>query len=191
MPTTIDETQARKALRHLQIRARWQWQRDGQRWDLAEYEDAGMAAITGCLARFDPRYGTQFQHYAAYRINGAVRDAPATYRAWRHGVKVGPWKQAPPNAKVLRPRQGAQPDPVLRSWLLRQVPALARCDGVLLRQVLAGTELQEIAEAEGVAYITVYKRYRHLLRTLKRQLAGRTHDEHPGGIPTGCHQGDA
>jgi hypothetical protein len=170
MAAVIEETQARKALRHGQIRARQQWQRDGARCDLAEYDDAGMAAIASCLARFDPSRGAQFQTYAEYRINGAVRDAPEEYQAWRHGVNVGPWKQAPPRAEMLRPLRGAQRDPVLRAWLLRQVPTLSRCDAALLQRLLAGEELRDIAEADGIAYITIYMRYRHLLTTLKTRL---------------------
>ena len=185
----LTDTEARHALRTVQFHARWQWHRDGQRCDLAEYEDAGMAAITGCLARFDPQRGVQFSTYAARRITGAIRDARHSYQAWRTGT--GTWKRLPPHADALRPHQDDPTDPALRVWFLKPVPTLSRCDGVLVQQLLAGEALQEIAAAEGVAYITVYKRYRHLLRTLQRPLAGRTHDEHSGGIPTGCHQGDA
>jgi hypothetical protein len=141
---------------------------------VAEYLDAGLAAIAGCLARFDPRRNVQFHTYAAYRINGAVRDADAHYQAWRHGVNGGPWKQAPPNADILRPLSGPQPDPVLRTRLLREVPTLSRCEGDLLQRLLAGEELTDIAEAAGVRYITIYMRYRHLLRTLKHRLTNTT-----------------
>ncbi len=40
----------------------------------------------------------------------------------------------------------------------------------LLQRLLAGEELREMADAEGVAYITMYMRYRHLLTVLKRRL---------------------
>lgn len=103
-----------------------------------------------------------------------MHDAAEAYQAWRHGINVGPWKQAPPNADVLRPRQGAQSDPVLRARLLREVPTLSRCDRALLLRLLAGEELPDIAEAEEVKYITVHMRYRHLLRTLKHRLTGKS-----------------
>ncbi len=171
MAIIVPDADARTALRHAHIRSRQQWQRDGYRCDLTEYEDAGLAAIAGCLARFDPSRGGQFSTYAEYRINGAVKDTTPHYQAWRHGVNVGPWKQAPPNADVLRPLTGAQADPVLRCWLLRQVSTLSRCDAALLVQLLAGEELAEIAKPDGVKYITVYMRYQHLLKTLKTRLS--------------------
>jgi hypothetical protein len=173
VPVRIEDHQLRKALRHLQIWSHQQWQRDGYRCDLSEYEEAGLTAIAGCLARFDPTRGIQFHTYATYRIHGAVRDAAEHYQAWRHGVNTCRWKQAPPNADILRPLSGPQPEPVLRTRLLREVSTLSRCDRVLLLRLLAGEELVDIAEAEGVAYITVYKRYRHLLTTLKWQLTAK------------------
>jgi hypothetical protein len=69
--------------------------------------------------------------------------------------------------------ESRQPDPVLRTWLLREVSTLSRCEGRLLLQLLAGEELVDIAEAEGIASITVYQRYRRLLKTLKRRLAAK------------------
>jgi len=188
----IDDTEARKALRHAQILARQQWRKDGERCDLSEYTDAGRAAIAGCLARFDPQRGVQFQTYAARRIAGAVRDAAQTYRAWRHGHK-GPGASAPPRAEVLRPLVGPQQDPVLRARLRRALPTLSRYDRDLLHRVLAGDELDEIAKAEGIAYITVYKRYRHLLKILKARLGQAPqwpphHVEHSKG-DSGCGEG--
>ena len=79
MGCLLDDTEARKALRQVQIRAVQQWQRESYRCDLSEYEDAGIAALTGCLARFDPSRGITFTTYAAYRINGAVHNAAEAY----------------------------------------------------------------------------------------------------------------
>ena len=139
MGCLLDDTEARKALRQVQIRAVQQWQRESYRCDLSEYEDAGIAALTGCLARFDPSRGITFTTYAAYRINGVVHDAAEAYQSWRHGVNIGAWKQAPPNADVLRPLTGAQPDPVLRARLLRELPTLSRCDAQLLMRLLGAS----------------------------------------------------
>jgi hypothetical protein len=69
--------------------------------------------------------------------------------------------------------ESRQPDPVLRTRLLREVSTLSRCEGALLLRLLAGKELADIAGAEGIAYITVYKRYRHLLKALKRRLTAK------------------
>jgi hypothetical protein len=153
---TIEDTQAVKALRHAQIRAHRQWQRDGQRCDLSEYLDAAMAAIAGCLARYDPTRGIQFKSYAEYRINGGLRDAAKTYTTWRRGGSRGTRTKAAPNAEVLRPLQGRQGDPIAVRWLMRQISTLSRCDGQLLQQLLVGDELTDIAEREAVAYLTVY-----------------------------------
>jgi hypothetical protein len=169
----LPDTHARKALRTVQILARQQWAHDGYRCDLAEYEDAGMAALAACLARFDPQRGVPFPTYVARRIAGAVRDAAQTYRAWHHGHK-GPGASAPPRAEVLRPLAGPQPDPVLRTRLLRTLPTLSRGAAALLRRLLAGEELGEVAAAEGVAYITVYMRYRALRQVLKARLGHTT-----------------
>jgi hypothetical protein len=166
----IDETQVTMALRQVKVRAVQQWMKDGKRCDLTEYEEAGLAALAGCLARFDPSRNVQFHTYAAHRTHGAVQDADSRYQAWRHGVNMGRWKQAPPNADVLRPMAGPQPDPVLRTRLLREVPTLSRCEGDLLVRLLAGEELVDIAEAEGLMYITAYMRYRHLLKILRQRL---------------------
>jgi hypothetical protein len=40
----------------------------------------------------------------------------------------------------------------------------------MLLRLLAGEEPVDIAETEGREYITMYKRYRYLLMTLKRRL---------------------
>ena len=68
------------------------------------------------------------------------------------------------------PWVGPQPDPVLRARLLRELPMLSRGDRLLLQRLLAGEELEGMAEADGIPYITVYMRYRHLLKTLKTRL---------------------
>jgi hypothetical protein len=70
--------------------------------------------------------------------------------------------------------ESRQPDPVLRTRLLREVSTLSRCEGALLLRLLAGKELTDIATDEGIRYITVYKRYRRLLKTLKRRLTAKT-----------------
>ena len=80
MTTRIDETQAAKALREVQRRSAHRWQQDGYHCNLSEYEDAGLTAIAGCLARYDPTRGVQFHTYAAARISGNIRDAAQTYR---------------------------------------------------------------------------------------------------------------
>jgi hypothetical protein len=56
------------------------------------------------------------------------------------------------------------------AWLLRQVPTLSRCDGALLRRLLAGEEFPDIAEAEGIQHRTIDMRSRHVLKTLKTRL---------------------
>ena len=168
MPTiSIDDTQAAKALRSVQVLARQQWAYDRQAYALEEYEDAGMAAIASCLARYDPQRGIQFDTYANYRIRGAMHDTAITYERWHQGRS---WRKTKPRVELLRPPGGPQPDPVLRVRLLREVSMLSPCDGALLVRLLAGEELDGIAETDGMLYITVYKRYRHLLRTLRQRL---------------------
>ena len=168
MPTiSIDDTQAAKALRSVQVLARQQWAYDRQAYALEEYEDAGMAAIAGCVARYDPQHGVQFDTYTSQRIRGAMHDTAITYERWHQGRS---WRKTKPRVELLRPPGGPQPDPVLRVRLLREVSTLSPCDGALLVRLLAGEELSEIAETEGRAYITIYMRYRHLLRTLRQRL---------------------
>ena len=170
MATMIDETQATRALRELQIQARQQWVKDGQRCDLSEYIDAGMAAIAGCLARFDPHRGVPFDIYAAYRIRGEVRRAATHYRTWQHG-RPSRWQAAPPRAEVVRPlRTSAEGDAVLRCRLRRLATTLPRKQAALLRDLLAGGDLGEIARTEGMVYDTLQKTYRCLLTTLKQRL---------------------
>jgi hypothetical protein len=165
--TRIDDTQAANALRSVQVLARQQWATDRQVTALEEYEDAGMAAIAGCLAHYDPQRGIQFDTYAEHRIRGAMHDTACTYERWHQGRY---WRKAKPRVELLRPSGGPQPDPVLRARLVREVPTLSPCDGALLVRLLAGEELDGIAETDGMLYITVYKRYRHLLRTLRQRL---------------------
>jgi hypothetical protein len=162
----IDEIQARKALRTVQVEAHRQWLLDRKCADLAEYEDAAIAALTSCVARFDPERGVQLHTFAEPRIHGAVQDALAAYETWRHGRY---WRDEKPWAQALRPPP--EPEPAWHASLLRVMPALDGRDRTLLLQILAGEELVEVAGAEGMAYITVYKRYRHLVRTLRNQLA--------------------
>jgi hypothetical protein len=165
----INDITARKALHNAQIQARRQWLKDGARCDLAEYEDAGMAALTGCLARYDPHRGPPFTAYAQARLIGAIQDASQGYRIWQQCPRPGRSRPALP-AHILRPHMHPEPDPLLRQWFLQQIPMLSACDGQMLRGILAGETLSEIAEAAGLPYNAIYQRYRHLLSTLRKSL---------------------
>ena len=48
----VDDTEARKALDIAYALAERQWHRDGYRCDVAEYQDAALTALTGCLERY-------------------------------------------------------------------------------------------------------------------------------------------
>jgi hypothetical protein len=119
--STIPDTDAAKIVRSVWVHARQQWHLNSQWCDLAEYEDAAMAALAGCLARYDPTRGVTFHVYARYHVKGAVQDA-----------------------QQLHPAQDAAHDPLLRTWFLRQVATRPPKHATLLQQLLQGTDLPEI-----------------------------------------------
>jgi hypothetical protein len=165
--STIPALDLAKALRHCLAQSRQQWRHDGQACDLAEYEDAGMAALTGCLQRYDPSSGAAFSTYAYARMRGAIHDAPETYAAWHTGKY---WRGRKPHADLLRPTSHDTGDVLLQRWFVRQMPTIPRLQRALLGQLLQGESLLDIAEADGVGYNTIYARYRGLLATLKARL---------------------
>jgi hypothetical protein len=98
----IDEKEARKALKMAYALAYRQWKYNGGSIALHEYQDAALTALTGCIARYDPK-GKSFSSYAYQRMVGAVRDAPGAYRTWHFLRAKGPREL--PHAWAVRPSQ--------------------------------------------------------------------------------------
>lgn len=80
------EDECRKLMKTIRLQARRIWRRHGERVDLSDYEDAGYAALTACLARYNAHRGL-LSTYAEHRIVGAMLDVTKDYWRTVHGKR--------------------------------------------------------------------------------------------------------
>jgi DNA-directed RNA polymerase specialized sigma subunit len=172
MTIPISEEEAQQALEFIRILALKQWVTDHYSIGLAEYHDVGMAALSGCLERYDPQLNPSFARYAKIRIRGAMQDARKPYHTWRYGAWRGRTYPAP-WVDVLRPHEPQPTDTLFTAWLHQQARTLPPIQRAILTALLAGETRAEIARARGVTEGAVLRCYRNLLASLRQRLQQR------------------
>jgi DNA-directed RNA polymerase specialized sigma subunit len=185
MPASIPQEDAQQVLRYVRALALRQWRQDHYSADLAEYEDAGMAALSSCLKWYDPQCDSSFSHYAGYRIRGAMQDARQGYQAWRQGDVSARGRrrgrtQPAPWADALWPSDPQPADTLFVTWLHRQAATLPPIQRTILTSLLGGETRAEIARARGVTEGAVLLQYRKLLTNLRARLQ---HPDNPAAVP--------
>src|ERR1043166_1526657 len=144
---TIDDQDARHALRLALRVSRRQWHHEGYQLDLSEYEDAALDALVACLTRYDTTRGVPFSVYAGHRMRGAVQQAWQRYRTWHELRGTGRWFHAPPCAEALRPHV---PDVTAQVAFAQQAQRLPREAQRYAAVVLRGGTDHEYAVQAGL-----------------------------------------
>jgi hypothetical protein len=136
----ISDQQAQRTLKILYRFAWDQWKQDGKRFNLADYEDEGMTALTFCLERYDTSLGIPFSLYARRRLYGAIHDTHCA------GTNRHPERQA------TLEKLAHNPVPALEQTLdiTTRIAKLPARLASYAKATLAGHSTPEFAQSQGI-----------------------------------------